>query len=95
MDDNMDANIDPADQSQAFPTARPITECLNFAITGSGEWSAKNLFIFPENVTHPEGKLKNCEIVTFHWLNIMFALQYIYSIKGNHPAECLYLYTAQ
>ena len=53
MDDNMDANIDPADQSQAFPTARPITERLNFAITGSGEWSAENLFIFPENVTHP------------------------------------------
>ena len=49
----MDANIDPADQSQAFPTARPITERLNFAITGSGEWSAENLFIFPENVTHP------------------------------------------
>ena len=53
MDDNMDANIDPADQSQAFPTARPITERLNFAITGSGEWLAENLFIFPENVTHP------------------------------------------
>ena len=53
MDDNMDANIDPADQSQAFPTARPITERLNFVITGSGEWSAENLFIFPENVTHP------------------------------------------
>ena len=54
MDDNMDANIDPADQSQAFPTARPITERLNFVITGTGEWSAENLFIFPENVTHPD-----------------------------------------
>ena len=57
MDDNMDANMDdnrvPADQSQALPSARPITERLNFAITGSGEWSAENLFIFPENVTHP------------------------------------------
>ena len=49
----MDDNIVPADQSQAFSTARPITERLNFAITGSGEWSAENLFIFPENVTHP------------------------------------------
>ena len=58
MDDNMDANMNdnrvPADQSQALPSARPITERLNFAITGSGEWSAENLFIFPENVTHPD-----------------------------------------
>ena len=58
MDNNMDANMDdnrvPADQSQALPSARPITERLNFAITGSGEWSAENLFIFPENVTHPQ-----------------------------------------
>ena len=66
MDDNMDANMDdnrvPADQSQALPSARPITERLNFAITGSGEWSAENLFIFPENVTHPS-----------HWSNIMWS----------------------
>ena len=54
MDDNMDDNRVPADQSQALPSARPITERLNFAITGSGEWSAENLFIFPENVTHPK-----------------------------------------
>ena len=57
LDDNMGASMDdnrvPADQSQALPSARPITERLNFAITGSGEWSAENLFIFPENVTHP------------------------------------------
>ena len=53
MDDNMDDNRVPADQSQALPSARPITERLNFAITGSGQWSAENLFIFPENVTHP------------------------------------------
>ena len=65
MDDNMDANIDPADQSQAFPTARPITERLNFAITGSGEWSAENLFIFPENVTHP---MKLCFQVFYNFL---------------------------
>ena len=37
-----------------LPTARPITEHLNFAITGSGEWSAEILFIFDENVTLPE-----------------------------------------
>ena len=63
MDDNMDANMDdnrvPADQSQALPSVRPITERLNFAITGSGEWSAENLFIFPENVTHPWKADKN------------------------------------
>ena len=47
----MDDNRVPADQSQALPSARPITERLNFAITGSGEWSAENLFIFPANAT--------------------------------------------
>ena len=40
-----------------LPTARPITEYLNFAITGSGEWSAEILFIFDENVTLPEEKI--------------------------------------
>ena len=67
MDDNMDNNMDDnmlqLSQSQStlisrrpitgLPTARPITEHLNFAITGSGEWSAEILFIFPENVTDP------------------------------------------
>ena len=36
-----------------LPTARPITEHLNFAITGYGEWSAEILLIFDENVTLP------------------------------------------
>ena len=46
-----------------LPTARPITEHLNFAITGSGEWSAEILFIFDENVTLPLSVALNCMLL--------------------------------
>ena len=63
MDNNMADNMLQLSQSQGtlisrrpitgLPTARPITEHLNFAITGSGEWSAEILLNNDENFTLP------------------------------------------
>ena len=89
MDDNMDDNMLQLSQSQStliscrpitgLPTARPITEHLNFTITGSGEWSAEILFIFPENVTHPlKGlceKFSFCENIASKCENHVYASQ--------------------
>ena len=61
MDGNMDGNIAIWTVTwishrpiTGLPKTRPITEHLNVAITGSGEWSAEILFIFDKNVTLPK-----------------------------------------
>ena len=56
MDNNMDDNIVPADQSQAFlqRAQSQSTSISSSPALESGRHSAENLFIFPENVTHPK-----------------------------------------
>ena len=53
MDDNMDDNKDPADQSQAF-LQRAQSQSTSISPSPALESGRQRfLFIFPENVTHP------------------------------------------